>query len=329
MYTIVMDCMGSDKGPSVLSEGILRFVKEYQDVKIVAVGRKEDLKTLEGNERIEIVHADDVVPMTAGPLEVMRAKNSSMYKAITLCKENNYDAVCSCGSTGGFLSCATLKLKTIEGIERACLMTQLPTKIPGKTVTTLDVGANNETTPEQLVQFAMMGKIYTQKVKGVENPKVYLLSNGTEDEKGSPEIKEANKLLRESSFEGFEGNVEAREALNGQVDVIVTGGFTGNIFLKTVEGVGKLFSNMIKEAFYLNWHSKLGYLLSKKGFDDIKKTMDYKETGGAMMLGLNGVVVKGHGSSDAKATFSTLRVAYNMAKVNVVELMKEGVKGVN
>jgi glycerol-3-phosphate acyltransferase PlsX len=203
-------------------------------------------------------------------------------------------------------------------------MSPFPTAIKGKKVTVLDIGANNENTPEQIVQFAKMGRIYSQKIINITEPKVFLLSNGAEDKKGSPEIKAAHKILRETNFPGFHGNIEGRDALSGEADVLVTGGFAGNVFLKSTEGVFVMMNNMIKAAFKRNILSKIGYLLSKKGFLEMKTTMDYKTTGGAMLLGVNGVVVKAHGSSDGFSFSYALEVALKMANADVIKLIKEG-----
>lgn len=324
MITICIDCMGSDNGSIATIGGIKNFLKKHKDVKIVAVGRKDELKELESYSQVEIVDAPDIVPMTVGPLEVMRARKSSMYQAINLTKENGYDAVVSAGSTGGFLSCATMKLKLVEGIQRAALVTPFPTK-SGNPLTILDIGASNETTPEQLCQFALMGRIYSQNVFNKENPSVYLLSNGAEEEKGTPEVKAAHKLLKESNFPGFKGNIEAREALDGECDVIVTGGFTGNVFLKGCEGAAKMMSELMKKAFKKNIFTMIGYLFANNGFKEMKKIMDYKSYGGAMLLGVNGVVVKAHGNSDDYSFGCAIDLAYRMAKSNLVELLKEGI----
>ena len=187
-------------------------------------------------------------------------------------------------------------------------------------------GANNDNTASQIVQFAKMGSIYTNKVFGIEQPKLYLLSNGTEEEKGSPEIKEAHQILKKTNFPGFMGNVEAREALDGNADVLITGGFPGNVFLKSCEGVFSIMNNMMKKMFKKNIFSKLGYLLCKSGVKEIKETFDYKSIGGSMLLGVNGVVVKAHGNSEAYGFSCAMNVAYKMAKVNIVSLMKEGLK---
>ncbi len=322
MKTIVVDMMGCDAGTAATVPGVLTFLNKHQDVKVIAVGRKEELQALEG--KCEIVDAPDIVPMDAGAFEVMRMRKSSMIVALNTMIERGADAIVSAGSTGGFLTSATIKLKLIPGVERAALVSPFPTRIKGKKVTLLDLGANNENTPSQLAQFAILGKVYCQKLFGVEEPKIYLLSNGVEEEKGAPEVKEAHQLLKAMQLKGFMGNIEAREALDGSADVIVTGGFAGNIFLKSTEGTASMMSGMMKNAFKRNIFSKIGYLLCKKGIKEMKQTMDYKSVGGAMLLGVNGVVVKGHGSSNDYSFSCTLDLAYRMAQAEIVERMKEG-----
>ena len=322
MKTIVVDMMGSDQGTAATIEGVKLFLKRNDDVKLILVGNPEELAPLQAVG--EIVASSEIVPMEAGAMEVIRMKKSSMLVAINTMIERNADAIVSAGSTGGFLSAATLKLKLIEGVERAALMSPFPTAIRGKKAVVLDIGANNENNPTQIVQFAKMGSIFARKIYGLELPKVYLLSNGSEEKKGSPELKEAHQLLKAEAYPGFMGNVEAREALNGVADVIVSGGFAGNIFLKGCEGIFVLMNNLIKTAFKRNIFTKIGYLLSKGGFDDLKTSLNYKTYGGAMLLGVNGVVVKAHGSSDGFSFSYALEVALKMARADVVNLIKEG-----
>ena len=318
---IAVDAMGGDNGSKSVIEAIKEFKKDYPNDELVVFGKKEELEDLSSICRI--VDAPDIVPMEAGALEVIRLKNSSMCKAINTMKEEGLDAIVSMGSTGGFLSAATLILKTIPGVKRSALVTAFPTKVKGKKVVVLDVGANNENSPEELVQFAHMGKAYNEAVFGVNEPKTYLLSNGAEDHKGSPVVKEAHKLLKENNFPGFMGNMEARDVLNGDADILVADGFSGNVLLKGMEGVAKMFGAMIKSAFKKNLWTKLGYLHVKGGFDNISETMDYKSTGGAMLLGINGVVVKAHGNSDAYSFKNALRVAHLLVEHNVVNKIKE------
>lgn len=319
---IAVDTLGSDLGSGPIVQGILDFLKDNNDVEIVAFGRKEELVALEG--KAEIVDARDIVPMTAGALEVIHLKNSSMCQAIKATKDNGYDAIVSAGSTGGFLSAATLTLKLLPGIKRAALVGPFPTFVKGKKMVVLDIGASNENSPEELYQFAVMGSLYAKNVFGTEDPKVYLLSNGTEDHKGSPTVQETNKLFKERQLAGFMGNKEARNALDGSVDVLVCDGFSGNIFLKTNEGMAKWMGNLMKSAFKKNLWTKLGYLHVKGGIDEISETMDYKSTGGAMLLGVNGVVVKAHGNSDAFSFKNALRVAKALVASKVNEKIKEG-----
>ena len=322
MKTIVVDMMGSDHGSMATVEGVKLFLKRNKDAKLILVGNPDELDSLEGI--CEIVASKDIVPMEAGAMEVIRMKNSSMLVAINTMIERKADAIVSAGSTGGFLSATTLKLKLIDGVERAALMSPFPTAVRGKKAVVLDIGANNENNPTQIVQFAKMGSIFAKKVYGLELPKVYLLSNGSEEKKGSPELKEAHQLLKQENYPGFMGNVEAREALNGTADVIVSGGFAGNIFLKGCEGIFVLMNNLIKSAFKRNIFTKIGYLLSKKGFDDLKTSLNYKTYGGAMLLGVNGVVVKAHGSSDGFSFSYALEVALKMAQADVVNLIQTG-----
>lgn len=322
MIKIAVDCMGGDNGSEIVVSAIKTFKQNNPSISIAAVGKKEELKDLENIA--EIIDAREVIPMDAGALQVMRMKDSSMNKALKLMKDEHYDAVVSCGSTGGFLSASTLILKLIPGVKRAALVTPFPTKIKGKKVTLLDIGANNENSSDELVQFAKMGRLYSQAVFGIKEPKVYLLSNGAEEEKGAPEVKEAHKLLKEMNFPNFEGNIEARYVLDGNADVVVSDGYTGNIFLKGTEGAAKFLGGMIKKAFKKNLWTKLGYLHVKKGIDEINETMNYKSAGGAMLLGVNGVVVKGHGNSDAYAFSCALEVAKKLATSNIVNAIKEG-----
>ncbi len=322
MYKFVVDAMGGDLGSKIVVEAIQNFLKVNKDVSITVVGNEEELSSLK--DICRIVPSKDIIPMEAGALDALRMKESSMYKAVNLMKQEKYDAVISCGSTGAFLSTSTVMLRLIPGVKRAALVAPFPSQIKGKKVVILDIGANNENSPEELVQFALMGRLYAMSVYNTENPRTYLLSNGAEEGKGSPEGKQATKLLKENNFPNFLGNIEARYALNGDADVVVTDGFTGNIFLKGSEGIAKFMSSLMKKAFKKNLWTKLGYLHVKDGINEIAETMDYKSTGGAMLLGVNGVVVKAHGSSDAYAFTHALNVAKKLVISHVVENIKKG-----
>ncbi len=321
---IVVDAMGGDNGSGIVVQAVKDFLKENKNVEIAVVGRQDELKDLDGICRV--VHADDVIPMEAGALEAMRMKNSSMMVAIRLMKDEGFDGIVSCGSTGGFLSASAIVLKMIEGVKRAALVAPFPTQIKGKKVVILDIGANNENSSEELLQFGKMGRLYSQAVYGVEQPNVYLLSNGTESEKGSPVVKKAHQLFVETNFPGFMGNVEARNVLNGLADVVVCDGFSGNVFLKGCEGLAKFFSKSIKDIFKKNLWTKLGYLHVRKGVKEFSQVMDYKSTGGAMLLGVNGAVVKAHGNSDPYSFKCALNVCLKLIEGHVVEKIKEGMK---
>ena len=318
---IAVDAMGGDNGSKVVIEAVKEFKQLFPNDEVIVFGKKEELEELSSICRVE--DAPDVVPMEAGALEVIRMKNSSMCKAISTMKEEGFDAVVSAGSTGGFLSAATIILKTIPGVKRAALVTAFPTRVKGKKVVILDVGASNDNSPEELVQFAHMGKAYNQALYNTKQPKTYLLSNGSEDHKGSPLVKDTFKLLKESQFEGFVGNMEARDVLSGDADILVADGFSGNILLKGMEGIAKMMSSMIKANFKKNLWTKLGYLHVRKGFKNMSDTMDYKSVGGAMLVGVNGVVIKAHGNSDTYSFTSALKVAHQMVENNVVNKIKE------
>lgn len=322
MIKLVVDMMGSDGGSATTVQAVIDFLNENNDTEFFCVGNISELNRLKDNNRVRLIASKGIIPMEAGALEVLRAKDSSMMVAIDTLINESADGIISAGGTGAYLSSTTIKLKKIEGISRPALVSPFPTKIKGKQVVVLDIGASNENSSLELVQFALMGRLYAQNVLGVKDPKVFLLSNGTESGKGSPIVKEAHSLLKNDKY--FKGNIEGREALCGDADVIVCDGFTGNVFLKTCEGVAKMMSGMMKDAFRRNIFSKCGYLLAKKGFDEMKETMDYKATGGAMILGVNGVVVKAHGSSDAFAFKCALNVAYKLAKNDITRKIREG-----
>ena len=321
---IAVDAMGGDNGSAPVVEAIKEFKKLYPKDEIVVFGKREELSELSSICRI--VDAPEIVPMAAGALEVIRMKNSSMCKAINAMKEEGLDAIVSCGSTGGFLSAATIVLKMIPGVKRAALVTAFPTKVKGKKVVVLDVGANNENSAEELVQFAYMGKAYHQALFNSQKPRTYLLSNGSESHKGSPLVKETYELLFSHNFEGFKGNMEARDVLTGEADILVADGFSGNVLLKGMEGVAKMMGGMIKDNFKKNLWTKLGYLHVKKGFQNMSETMDYKSVGGAMLVGINGVVIKAHGNSDAYSFKNAMKVAHQMVENNVVNKIKESLE---
>lgn len=330
MARIAIDMMGSDAGPEELAKGVFRHLKEHSEDTVCLFGDEATLQAIvelsEFKDRISIFPTTAVIPMEIKPLDFLRAKNSSMYQAIMAVKNGEADAVVSAGSTGGFLTGASIVLKNIPGIKRAGLCVPFPTAVKDKAAVILDVGANNQNTAEELCQFAMMGRIYAMKLLGNARPSVFTLSNGLEEGKGTEEVVEAYHMLKESNFDNYQGNVEARYALDGKHDVIVTGGYAGNIFLKATEGMASMMNNMIKTSFKRNLFSKVGYLLSRKGFKEMKTKMDYRKYGGAILLGIQGVVVKAHGNSNAYAFYNALRVSKEMVDAKVVAAIQEEMK---
>ena len=240
---IVIDMMGSDLGPSGLIKAIDEFSKKHEDVIFYLVGKVNEFSEFNNRKNFSLINANDVITMDDNPLLAIKRKDSSMIKAIQTYKDEKADILISAGSTGAYLTAATFLIGRIKGIKRPGLVTPFPTMIKNKQVVLLDIGANNVNFKDELVQFAYMGKIYAKYICKIENPNTYLLSNGTEDHKGTETIQQTNKYLREINFENFKGNIEARDVLNGEADVVVTDGFSGNLFLKTCEGVLELFQN--------------------------------------------------------------------------------------
>ncbi len=327
MKKIAIDMMGSDSGPEVLSQSVIHYLETDKEIQFLLFGDENILKPLFENclnkDRIEIFHTESVIPMEIKSLEFLRAKKSSMYQAILSVKEKRADAVLSAGSSGGFVTGSTILLRNIEGVMRAGLCTAFPTRVLEVPSVVLDIGANNYNTAEELYQFGILGSLYSQYVLGVKNPGVYLLSNGAEKGKGTDEVVGAYSLFEERKGVNFKGNVEARNALDGTHDVIVSGGYSGNIFLKSTEGMAKIMNDLIKESFKMNLLTKIGYLFSSKGFKRMKKIMDYRKYGGAILLGIDGVCVKAHGNSNEYAFYQAIDVCQKMVDCKIVDRIKD------
>ena len=322
MVKIVVDMMGGDNGAEPTIAAVSKFLKDHDDVEIVAVGDEKVLEPIK--DKVKIIPSSTVAPMECSVMQAMRDKESSVYKAVTATLSENADAVLSAGSTAAFLSLCTLIIKKVEGVDRPALITQFPTKIKGKYVVLLDVGASSENTPEELVQFAKIGETYYQAFYDKKNPNVYLICNGTEEGKGNPLSKQTYSMLK--GRENFKGYMEARDVLSGNADVVVFDGFTGNIFLKGSEGMAKMMGGLMKEAFLSSTSSKIGYLFAKKGLKGMLETMNYKKVGGALLIGVNKVAVKAHGNADEESFYGSLNVAYTSAKKQAVEKIKENLK---
>jgi phosphate acyltransferase len=308
---IVLDGMGSDAYPEPELEASVEAAMELHE-KIFLVGNKdileEKLKQLDPSGNfVELIHAKDVLEMHDHPVEASRKKpDNSMAVGLNLVKDGKASAFVTAGNTGAALFNATTILHKMTGIIRPALLTTLPTQ-SGNRCAFLDTGANSDCRPEFLVDFALMGKVYAETVLGIKNPRIGLLANGEEDSKGNQLVKETHILLKQSRF-NFVGNIEPKELFAGNADVIVTDGFTGNIFIKTSEAVGRFIRNSLKKEIH-GPVRRFGGLLVLPAFRSLFKLMDPAEVGAGMMMGVNGYAFVGHGRSDAKALISALKLA--------------------
>ena len=330
---IIVDAMGGDNAPQAPVMGAIQANKEY-GVDITLVGRGEAiLKVLEDNgikdlpAGVEIAHASEVVEMCDNPATAFREKkDSSLTVGLNLLKSGEGDAFVSAGSTGALLSGATLVVKRIRGIRRAALAPVVPTGNGGAIL--IDCGANAECPPEYLLQFAYMGSYYAEHVLGRPEPKVGLLNIGAEPSKGTTLQTTVYPMLQEAGKAGrinFVGNVEAREAVEGAVDVIVSDGYSGNIFLKTMEGTGLFLAKEIKKMFLKSLKTKLAAVLMADSLKEIKKIMSADEVGGTALLGISKPVIKAHGSSDAYAIQNAIRQAKQYISAGIIESIAENV----
>ena len=318
---IIVDAMGGDNAPMAPVEAAVRAVKEL-DVEIVLVGKKEVVeKELSAydypNDKISIANADEVITNHEEPAKAVRSKkNASVVVAANMLKKGEGDAMLSMGNTGALLASGLLIVGRIKGILRPALATLLPSAKGPKML--IDAGANTNCKPENLVQFGIMGSIYMKNVLGIESPTVGLMSNGEEEGKGDELTKETFPLLKKAPI-NFIGNIEGRDVMEGTADVITCDGFVGNVILKTVEGMGHVVSTKVKNIFMKNLFTKLGAIFVMGGLNEFKQSMDYREYGGAPLLGTKRAVIKGHGSSDGKAVFSAIRQAKKFVETNLIE----------
>lgn len=333
MIRIVVDAMGSDNYPIPDVTGAVEAARLY-GVEIILVGDESKIKPVldsvkVGNLPVRVVHAPEMLTMQdkgmALALKARRpnAKNS-MAVGMDLVKNNEADAFVTAGNTGAAMATAYFRLGTLPGVDLPALAPIFPTATGSCVV--LDIGANPEVQPKNLLQFAIMGSLYAEKVRGVKNPKVGLVSNGEEEGKGNHLVKEATPLLKTSGL-NFYGNVEGKEVIGGAVDVAVTDGFTGNVMLKTAEAVAKLLTEKIKEAIKSGGPlAMLGGLLIKPAMGNVKKLMDPAEEGAAPLLGINGLVFIGHGRSDAYAIQNAVRVAAEAVRANVLQAISAAIQ---
>ncbi|MFC5558021.1 phosphate acyltransferase PlsX [Ureibacillus thermophilus] len=322
---IAIDGMGGDHAPKAIIEGVNEALKDFSNIEIQLYGKKEELeKYIIQSERLEIIHCEEVITGDDEPVRsIRRKKDSSMTRMLEAVSEGKADACISAGNTGAYMSGGLFKVGRIEGVLRPALATTLPT-IDGKGFLMLDLGANAEAKPENLVQYAIMGNIYAKNVRGIENPRVGLLNIGTEEHKGNELTKAVYEILQQADL-NFIGNVEARDLLDGVADVVVTDGFTGNMVLKSIEGTAGALMKMMKEVFMTSTKGKIGALLVKNELKSLKNKLDYSEHGGALLFGLQAPVVKAHGSSDSRAIYNTIRQAASMVESDIVNVMKKAI----
>ena len=323
MIKIAIDAMGGDFGPDPIIEGMIQALETEKFLPIL-VGDKEEILSLLPQyyeDKVEIVEASDIISMSDQATNALKRKDSSIFKAVELVRNKEASAVVSAGHSGATMTLATLRIGRLPHISKPALATLMPSVTSDKTLV-LDVGAVTDCTAQNLYEFGAMGEAYVQKILGITSPRVGLLSNGSEDTKGNTLTKEAFGLLK--NLDGFVGNVEGRDIFNGNVNVVVCDGFTGNILLKTSEGVVSTIFTLMRQHIRKSLPAKLGALMMKrKVFGNMKKQVDYAEYGGAPLLGINGCAIISHGSSNAKAIKNAIFQAIRYTKSDVNSTIEE------
>jgi phosphate acyltransferase len=326
MTTIALDAMGGDHAPRAEVEGAIMAAREF-DVRVLLVGVEATVRQELNRHRhrapsIEVVNATEVITMRDSPSQAFRRKkDSSLHVAARLVHDGKADALVSAGNTGAAMTVARFVLGTLPSVDRPALAAAFP-NMKEKVSVILDVGANVDSKPAQIEQFAVMGEIYYRTIFGVRKPRVALLSIGEEEMKGNELTREASSRLKQTSL-NFMGNVEGRDVFRGNVDVIVCDGFIGNIALKISEGLVEHIGGMLKRAIKSSLRSQLGYALSKRAFDDFRKRTDYSEYGGAPLLGVRGITIIGHGRSNPNAIKNAIRVASELCRSRVNEKIEQ------
>ena len=327
---IVIDAFGGDHAPTEIIKGCIQSLSEV-DASLIIAGNEtvinQELAQYDyDHARIEIRHAGKIIAVDESPVEAIKTKpDSSMVVALRAVADHDADAFVSAGNSGAILAGATIIVRRIPGIKRPALAPILPTVKSGTLL--IDGGASVDCKPVYLQQFGIMGSIYMQSLYHIE-PRVGLINNGGEEEKGNTLTVEAHKLLKQAPIR-FVGNVEGRDILSGDYDVLVADGFVGNIVLKYTEGFAVTLMSMLKEEIMRNTTTKLGALLLKPAFKKLKRRMDYSEYGGAPLLGIDGIIIKAHGSSDAKAISSAIKQAYRAVETKINEQIKEKISQVD
>lgn len=319
--------MGGDHGPPVIVPAVIQMLAQYDFLRLILVGdeailrqqiKADSKKNIVDSSRLTIQHASQRVEMDESPALALRLKkDSSMRIAINLVKEEKAHACVSAGNTGALMATARFVLKTIPGIDRPAIISTFPTQVEKKNMRMLDLGANVDSSPEHLVQFAVMGSVLASAVENIENPKVYLLNIGTEDIKGNDLVKQTAQRLSGSQLVNYKGYIEGDELFNGEADVVVCDGFVGNVALKTTEGVAKFIGKLIKRAFYQNIFTKLIGLIATPVLKLLIKWMDPDRYNGACFLGLKGIVIKSHGGANSHAFANAIDEAITQVKKDI------------
>ena len=310
MKTIAIDAMGGENAPKAIVDAVLKAKPKLKDTKFVLFGDEEKINKIippEQKDRIDVIATSETIVDSDEPVKaIRRKKNSSMVVAANYVKSGKADALFSLGNTGALLACGIFIIGRIKGVERPALMPTLPSAKSEDGFNIIDVGANAQSKPEYLVQWAQMANFYAQKIRNIKNPTVALLNNGAEDDKGDPLHQEAYKLLKATNL-NFIGNAEGNDLMEGKADVIVTDGFTGNATLKAIEGTASVILRLLKDSLLNNGlRPKVGALLAKPGLTALKKRFDTARYGGAVLLGVNAPVVKTHGRSNIRPIYYTL-----------------------
>lgn len=325
---IAIDAMGGDNAPQSTVEGAVAAAQEWKDTEIILVGDQSRIEPLlkERPANLIVRHASEIIESEDEPVKaVRRKKDASMVVAGRMIREGEADAMISAGNTGALMTTGLLVVGRMQGIERPALAPMIPT-LDGKGVLALDLGANMDSKPEHLQQYALMGSLYREKVHGVSKPRVGLLNVGSEPGKGNELTKHAYPLLEQLPIH-FVGNVEARDVMNGVCDVLVCDGFAGNILLKSIEGTAGALFSLLKEQFGQSLKTKVAAAMMMPQLKSMKSIMDYKEHGGAPLLGLSGLVVKSHGSADGNAIKNSVRQARIAMQNRLVESISNEISG--
>ena len=333
---IAIDAMGGDTGPAVIVAGAARALGARPDLSFLLFGDEAQIRAeLARHEAlaraVEIVHCDDVIAGTEKPSQaIRRAKTTSMGRAVASVKSGKAGAALSAGNTGALMATSKLALRTMAGIDRPALAALLPT-LGENDLVMLDLGANTESDAQNLVQFAVMGAAYARIALDLERPRVQLLNIGTEELKGTDELKEAAAILRDADYLGmqFDGFIEGDKISRGEVDVVVTDGFSGNIALKTAEGTARFVTDLLSRAFTSSVRSKIGFLISRPATELLRHHLDPNNHNGAVFLGLNGVVVKSHGSANEKGIANAIHVAARLVREDLTRKIADDLDNIS